>query len=177
MKVLKYIMIILGIIVGLFLIVALFLPATYTVERSLKIDQPVEKVYKTISSFSDRLKWDPWMEMDPDAIVTFTGPDSGVGASYTWDGEIVGQGKIVITEIIENEFVKSDLEFIVPFESKSKITWELTKIDSVTTNVSWSNTGNSDYPIGRYMGLTMDSMLGPDFEKGLNNLAEYFKGD
>ena len=86
-----------------------------------------------------------------------------------------GKGKMEILELSENERVKSNLEFYLPFESKSTVVWQLEKIDSAATQVIWTNTGELDYPMGRYLGLGMDAMLGPSFEKGLQNLSAFLE--
>lgn len=38
------------------------------------------------------------------------------------------------------------------------------------TRITWRNEGNLPYPIGRYFGLGVEGMLGPQCEKGLANL-------
>ena len=38
------------------------------------------------------------------------------------------------------------------------------------TRVTWADSGELPYPIGRYFGLGLESMLGPQFEHGLESL-------
>ena len=45
-----------------------------------------------------------------------------------------------------------------------------------STKVDWSMEGENAYPLGRYMGLLMDGMIGADLVQGLENLKTYIEG-
>lgn len=169
MKVLKIILLVLVILVAILLVVAAFLPSDFKVARSIEINQPVQVVFNTLDNYKKQPAWDPWLPMDPEAEVVFSGPDSGVGATYSWKGKIIGSGKMTIIEIQENETIKYNLEFFEPQPMASKISWEL-EPTATGTRAIWTNYGTLSYPVERFMGLMLDGMLGPDFERGLNNL-------
>lgn len=171
MKVLKIILIVIVLLVGVVLAVAAFLPSEYKVSRSIEINRPVEVVFKNIDNFKNRPAWDPWLSQDPDAEVTYAGPDSGVGASYSWKGETIGSGTMTIEEVVENESIKSKLEFTEPRMSASMVCWKLESTAN-GTKATWTNRGKLGYPIERFFGLMLDGMLGPDFEKGLQSLKK-----
>ena len=65
---------------------------------------------------NDLQKWDdwsPWAKLDPNAKVTFSGPQSGDGASFKWDGnDKVGAGTMTITESKPNERVATRTDFV-----------------------------------------------------------------
>ena len=44
------------------------------------------------------------------------------------------------------------------------------------TRATWANEGEVGYPLGRYFGLFLDGMMGPDFERGLKNLKRVCEG-
>ena len=68
------------------------------------------------------------------------------------------------------EYMKVKLEFIKPFESNS-ITEFTLKPEGAGTSVSWDMTGNADFMTKAFTLLSsMDSMVGPDFEKGLKQM-------
>ena len=171
MKVLKILLWVLGTLVFITLIVPLLLPKTYTVKRSAEIKAPIETAYLIAADFDYRPKWDPWLSMDPDAEVSIIGESNKVGSGYTWDGEVIGSGKITIKELEENKKIISDLEFFDPRPGKADVLWTFSEINGITS-ASWSIMGNLAYPVERLMGLFMDKMLGPDLEKGI----ESFKG-
>ena len=77
---------------------------------------------------------------------------------------------MVFTDFEPNS-IKSNIEFLEPQQGTGLVEWEFE--ESVNgTKVSWSLSGDSDYPMGRYFGLMMDSFLGPDFEKGMDMLKK-----
>lgn len=118
-------------------------------------------------------KWSPWDEMDPNMEKTFSGSDSGVGAKYSWTGNRkVGEGRMEILEASEPSRIHVALDFLKPFKSSNTNTFTLQpKGDS--TDVTWSMTGPMTL-MTRVMGIfkSMDKMVGPDFEKGLQMLKE-----
>lgn len=169
MKVLKIILGILVAIIALFLIVALFLPSQVTVERSAVIEAPDSVVFDYITDFSLRADWDPWLEMEPTAKVTVNETTKGVGAGYTWEGEEIGSGKMVIDEVVENKMVKSTITFLSPQSGVGIAVWNLEPVEN-GTQLTWSFSSEMGYPIERFFGLMMDGMLGPSLEQGLENV-------
>ena len=50
------------------------------------------------------------------------------------------------------------------------------KQENGVTQVCWSFMGDLGYnPVARWIGLMMDSMLGPQLETGLSNIKEYLE--
>lgn len=169
MKVLKIILGIIIAIIALVLIVAIFLPSEVTVERSAVIEAPDSVVFNYITDFTERANWDPWLEMDPDAKVTLGEIQKGVGAGYAWEGEVTGSGEMIIDEVVENKSVKSTIKFYSPQTGDGKIEWRLEPVEN-GTNLTWSFYSEMGYPVERFFGLMMEGMLGPQLEKGLENV-------
>jgi carbon monoxide dehydrogenase subunit G len=65
-----------------------------------------------------------------------------------------------------------DLHFLKPWESKAKVTFT-TVAEGTGTKVTWAMDGDSGGFLGKAMGLvmSMDAMIGKDFEEGLQNLS------
>ncbi len=168
MKALKVLLWVLGILVLLVLIVPLLFPKTYTVKRSIEINAPVETVYLIAADFDYRPKWDPWLSMDTDAEVSIIGESITVGSGYTWDGELIGSGKLTIKKLEKNKKIVSELIFLNPRPGKADVTWTFLEKNEITL-VTWSIEGSLSYPVERLMGLFMDKMLGPDLEKGIES--------
>jgi effector-binding domain-containing protein len=157
-------------IVALLIIVSLLLPKTYKVDRMITIHAKPGIIYGLTSNFKLWHLWVPWTkEVDSSAVFTMAGAAAQVGTSWKWDGKILGNGEMVCTSLLPGQLVAYDLAFDNgKYRSKGKITIE-SQGDS--TNVSWIDEGDLGYnPVGRYMGLFMDRMMGPDFEKGLAKL-------
>ncbi len=63
--------------------------------------------------------------------------------------------------------VQYDMSFDGAFPSEGVLRYEVTPTG---TQVTWSMSGEMDNFISRYMGLLMNSMVGPPFEAGLEKL-------
>ncbi|MFP4023560.1 MAG: SRPBCC family protein [Thiohalospira sp.] len=168
MKILKWLVIVIVCLIALFLIIPLFLPSNYHVKRSIIIDMPVNVVFQTAIDMNLRAKWDPWIEMDPDAVIVTEVTPKGIGSWYTWDGDIIGKGKLTIEEVEINKKINSKIEFIEPQSMTSDIEWTFLETKE-GTEITWAFKGKLSYPVEKWFGLFLEKQLGPQFEKGLNN--------
>ncbi|MGA2822745.1 MAG: GyrI-like domain-containing protein [Bacteroidales bacterium] len=170
MKTVKKIFLAIVIIVMLLVIIALFLPMTYHVERSTIIKGDKALIYDLTSNMNKWDIWTPWTKkIDSTAVFELVGPDGQIGTMRKWDGKVVGNGQMTLTQLIPGKLVGYDLSFQKgKYKSHGKLTIE-TMGDSA--KVSWIDEGKLGYnPISRYMGLFMGRMLAPDFDKGLAKL-------
>jgi hypothetical protein len=145
---------------------------SYTVERSATLAASPAAIYAQLIDFREWPGWSPWDELDPDMTKTYSGADSGVGARYAWSGNRkVGQGNMEITGAEEASEVTIALEFLKPFKARNTTVFTSTP-RSEGTHVSWPMTGKTTL-MTRIMGIfkSMDAMVGPDLEKGLEKLG------
>ncbi|MDF9800408.1 hypothetical protein OKW21_005671 [Catalinimonas alkaloidigena] len=171
MSLLKKLLLGIAFVVGLFLLFALFLPASYHVERSIVIDKPVSEVYPKVSNLHHWAEWNPWTASDPSVKNSISGTGKDVGSVWAWDGEEVGIGSLTLYQIEPNKKITSKLAFVEPQMFESDDIWTFEEVPQ-GTRVTWINEGELSYPVDRVFGLFLDGMLGPDFEKGLSNLKE-----
>jgi len=166
---LKKILVALVVIVGGFLAFAATRPDTYHVERSARIAAPAPVVYAQLEDFKAWAAWSPWEKLDPQMQKTFDGPAKGVGAAYAWKGnDKVGTGKMTITEAAPPTRVACRLEFVEPFASVASTAFALASDGDKATTVTWSMDGHNNL-MGKVFGLfmSMDKMIGADYDKGL----------
>ncbi|WP_223671278.1 SRPBCC family protein [Kangiella shandongensis] len=174
MKILKSLLLIIAAIAIVLIVVGLFLPQKAHVERSITVDAPRDAVFQQVNTFKDYNSWSPWYQRDPNAKYEFTGPESGVGAKMAWesDNSQVGNGS---QEIVESDYpshVKTKLLFGED-PNPGYAVFTLEEIDVQKTKLTWSFDADFGYNImGRYFGVFMDDMLGPDYEKGLQSLKQ-----
>jgi effector-binding domain-containing protein len=166
---LKKIFTVLIVVVVLIAVIGFLLPRHTVVKRSVTINRPASLVYATVNSFVLFPKWSPWQDLDPNMHQTTEGPRDGVGAKLVWKGnDKVGSGTQVITKSIPDQSMASDLDFGNMGSAKSLVT--LTP-DGSMTRATWAvDMDMGANPIGHYIGLTMDGMLGKDFASGLGKL-------
>ncbi|MEO1590938.1 MAG: SRPBCC family protein [Cyanobacteria bacterium J06632_22] len=170
---------ILGIVFGLvalLLIGGFVLPSQVHVERSLLVLAPAEAVFAQIGDFSRWQAWSPWAEMDPNMVTNVTG--QGLGQTLTWHSEdpMVGDGTQTITALEAPNVLKTHLDFgpqgmadatfrLMPQADGTLVSWELDT--DMRQGVPWVS-----QPLSTYFGFLMDQMIGADYEKGLQNLAQ-----
>ena len=166
-------------LIGLVLLIAAFLvvvwsqPDNYRLTRETLIAAPAAAVFAQVNDLQKWDNWSPWAKVDPNAKVTFSGPQSGVGASFKWDGnEKVGAGTMTITESKPNERIATRTDFVKPFAGSSNSDFIFSE-QGGRTNVIWTMSGTHNF-IGKAMCLvmSMESMVGPDFERGLAQLKQ-----
>ncbi|TXI48645.1 MAG: polyketide cyclase [Lysobacter sp.] len=168
---LKKILLVLVLAIAGVLIYAATKPDSFQVQRSATVAAPPEKVFALIDDFHRWGEWSPWEKLDPAMKRSFGGPDRGVGATYAWEGNSdVGKGRMEIVESNAPGKLTIKLDFIEPFESGNTTEFVLTPKDG-GTEVTWTMRGPSPY-MTKLMDtvMSMDRMIGRDFETGLANM-------
>jgi hypothetical protein len=85
-------------LIGL-LVFAATKPNTLRVQRAAMIKASPDKVFALVNNLRSWEGWSPWEKMDTAMKKSYSGPESGKGAAYEWDGnDQVGKGKLEITE-------------------------------------------------------------------------------
>ena len=145
-------------------------PSGFSVKREIAIKAGPEKIMPYLADFHQWPAWSPWEKIDPNMKRTHSGAPSGKGAMYAWEGNgDVGSGKMEIVDMSERR-LDIKLDFMAPMESSNKTEFVLTPNGDGTT-VTWTMSGPMNF-LSKIMSvfMDMDAMIGPDFEKGLNNL-------
>jgi uncharacterized protein YndB with AHSA1/START domain len=145
----------------------------FEVSRDATISAPPEKVYELLVDFRRWREWSPWEDIDPNLWRNYEGAPTGVGAVYEWAGNRkAGAGRMEITEAEPPRRLEIALQFLKPFKSRSTTTFEAQGNED-GTHVTWKMVGPKTF-MTRFMGvfMSMDKMIGPDFEKGLARLAD-----
>lgn len=159
------------ILVVVLCVVTAMQPADFRVMRSAEMNASTDKIFEQVNDFHKWEAWSPWAKMDPDMKVTYSGADSGVGASYSWSGnDKVGEGRMTIKSNHPPKQIVIDLEFIKPFAAKNLVGFDF-KAMGEKTNVTWSMIGKKNFMM-KFFGLfmDMDKLVGDDFDNGLAQL-------
>jgi hypothetical protein len=167
---LKKIAISFAVLLAVILLFAATRPDTFRVERKTVIAAPPESIQAQISNFQNWRTWSPYEKKDPAMKRRYSGPESGVGAKYSWEGDgNVGSGSMEVIAATPQE-VRIKLDFLVPFEAHNTAIFSFSP-HSNGTEVSWAMEGPVPY-FAKIIHLffNMDKMVGPDFEAGLADL-------
>jgi uncharacterized protein YndB with AHSA1/START domain len=169
------------IVVGLVVVVAAFvaigwqLPAEFKVQRSARIAAPADKVYALIADPREWKRWGVWSRRDPAMKMDYSGAPSGAGAKWSWQSKSEGNGAMEFTAAMPNERIAYTLTF-PDMGMQSRGVLEITPADQGVV-VTWTNEGNmGSNPINSWFGLFMDTLVGPDFAAGLDNLKKIAEG-
>ncbi|MEO0453891.1 MAG: SRPBCC family protein [Verrucomicrobiota bacterium] len=140
-----------------------------TVQKSISINAPVEKVYLIVRDFKQWPVWSPWLSSEPDCSLEYADD----GKSYQWDGKIIGSGSLKVTEEEKNQNIGYRLEMLTPWKSASDV--QMTFVPQEQgVEVTWSMQGS--LPIFLFfMQKMMTSIIGSDYERGLRMLKDYIE--
>lgn len=168
MKAVKWILAVAGGLVAVFFVGAALIDPKYRVERAATINAPASKIYPLIAEPRSWTRWTVWNQREPNMKLAFSGPPSGLGAKWEWEGKD-GKGNMEFTAAEPDNSIAYRLGFV---EMNMFSTGALTLTpQGNATRVSWTNQGDMGRnPMARWFAPFMDSMMGPDFEAGLANL-------
>src|SRR3954471_19468331 len=107
------IFIVLGSIIVIMLLLALFVNKNYKVEREIAINKPVNEVFTYIRYQKNQDSYNKWIMRDPRAKKEFTGTDGTVGFIYAWDSDDkhMGKGEQEIRKVKQDERMDLELRF------------------------------------------------------------------
>jgi hypothetical protein len=150
---------------------------SFEVTRSTTVGADPARVHALIDNFHRWVDWSPWEDVDPQLDRTYSGPKAGVGAHYAWKGNRkAGEGWMEITGSTP-ERIDLDLAFMRPFDASQQVSFLIRPIrlgptpNGTGTDVTWQMTGEQK-GLMALMGrvLSMDRLVGKDFENGLARL-------
>ena len=143
-------------------------PDRFRIERSVLVNVPPEKIFPLIHEFKQWEAWSPWEKLDSTLQRSYSGPASGVGAVYAWQGnKHVGAGRMEIIESVPASKLVIKLDFSAPFEAHNQVEFLLAK-EGEATRLTQAMYGPSPF-MSKLMGLVfnMDNMVGSKYEEGL----------
>ncbi|HXI50934.1 MAG TPA: SRPBCC family protein [Candidatus Saccharimonadales bacterium] len=160
-------------VIAILLIVIATRPADFRVERSAALSASPAALFDNVNNHHKFSVWNPFMKLDPNVKNTYSGPESGVGAVCSWEGNSdVGAGSCTIIESKAGELVRCRMDWKRPMEGTSTVEFTF-KPQGDKTLVTWAMYGKNGF-LGKAVSLFMDcdKMCGPQFEKGLAALGE-----
>ncbi|TLP81217.1 SRPBCC family protein [Maribacter sp. ACAM166] len=165
-------LIIVGALVVILMLLSIIAPKSYHVFRTIEIDAAADKVWKHLNCLEKQHEWSPWARKDPNMEQKISGTDGEVGAVSYWNGnKEVGEGEQEITKIVDGKRMEQNLRFLKPFKSQSDCYIDLEVLHTNKSKVTWGFKGINKYPMRIMMlFMSMDKMVGKDFEQGLQNL-------
>lgn len=171
-KILKIIGVLLLLIVLYAVGSILLLGDKYHFEKSMVINAPKEKVWERVSSMKTFNQWNPWLKLDKNMKMEYSGTSGQVGDKYCWDStnDDAGAGCQEIKELIPNQKQKTEMIFKKPFEGQAISDIILTP-EGDKTKVTWTMDAEQDAMM-KMMRPMMDYQMGKSYGEGLENLKK-----
>ncbi len=163
-----------GAILGLILAVVAFLvlqKSSFEVERSLEIDAPPAAVFAAIVDLKSWPNWNPSLMHEPDARLDYSDDYHSEGGYYSWDGKLVGAGKLTHLQIQPETSIRQQIQFLRPFKALNQVDWVFENNNN-STLVRWHMNGHMPFLL-RFLNKRMEAAMGRDFELGLAMLNGY----
>jgi len=135
-----------------------------TISEEIHIEKDVEEVYAYLKDFEQWPEWSPWLVCEPDCKLSFEGD------SYSWEGKVVGAGKMTLLDSTQNQKMEYDLEFLKPWKSHADVQFELSSSEN-GTNLTWSMQSSLPWFIF-FLKPMMVRMITMDYQRGLRMLKE-----
>jgi uncharacterized protein YndB with AHSA1/START domain len=169
MKIVQWTLAVIGAIALALVAAGIFMPSKFSVQRSIAINAPPKKIYDLVVEPRQWPRWSAWNQRDPQMKITYKGPPFGMGARWEWASKTEGAGNMELTRVEPDRAVEYSL-FMPDFGMRSTGAFRL-EPEGAATKVTWIIAGDvGGNPLKHYLVLTMDRMVGPDFEAGLANL-------
>ncbi len=169
MKTLRPILYVFAVLIILYFIAGLVMGKELHSEASITIDRPVSEVYDYVKYLKNMNEVGVWQKADPNIKLSFEGNDGTVGFISKWEGnKKVGVGEQEITEMMPDQYIKSELRFEKPYKSVGQST--LTTVpEGGSTIVTWSFDGDMKYP-SNVMIPSLRKQMNKQLLEGLENL-------
>ena len=173
MKILKYLLfLILIILIGS----AIYFgtkDGNYDIQDSMVINAPPEVVFNKVNDYKSWETWGPWKKEDPTSTYTFAEKNSGEGASFSWSGD--KKGSITTIKVIPNNEIEQNLVSKTALgERKAIMYWNFQEVEN-GTKVTWGTKGDHTLVDKAYQALrgsNHDSKVHNMNKAGLVLLAE-----
>ena len=166
--------IILGLLLVAVLLYLLIANGDLVVSESVVIDVPIDKVFAYILDLRSWKDWNAWIRYEKDVPLEYSDDVSTEGGYYSWDGKVIGSGKLSHNKIVTNERIEQKVQFFKPFKSSSDISWVFEKKGD-KTKVTWGMNGKLPFFMKPMLNRMKDS-LSRDYKMGLLYLAQMLDG-
>jgi len=163
-------MAIIAVLIGAFLAFVAARPNAFRIQRTTGIKASPEKLFAMINDLRQFNTWNPFAVADPNVKLTCSGALGGKGAAYDWQSVKMGVGRMEIVDTAPPLKVVAKLNFVKPVEAHNVVEFTL-EPEGETTDVTWAMHGPMLF-LSKLMTtfMSMDRMIGDEFEKGLANM-------
>lgn len=141
----------------------------YSVSQSIDIKSESGRILERLSDFTLWRAWSPWSVLEPGHSAGVSGEAGTIGHSMTWEGELIGSGRIALSGLDRSELA-CDLELAKPLKSAAAVSFRLDESHG-TTRVTWSMASRLPWFLF-FLRRMIASNMSMDYGRGLVMLKE-----
>ncbi len=172
MDIVTTILSIVGSIIALFLIIAIFLKKGYNTHSEILINAPCQKVFDYLKQIKNQDNFNKWVMMDPNMKREFKGTDGTIGFIYAWNGnKEAGEGEQEIKAIYEGKSIEMEIRFVRPIAGIAHAKMTTESISDHQTKVTWTTAAPMKYPLNIMLSMIV-KMLEKDMATSLTTLKD-----
>jgi uncharacterized membrane protein len=161
---------VLGLIV-VFVLIGWLLRREITIERAIGIDKPADTIFPWLANLRTWPDWTVWNKQeDPSLAYSYSGSDSGLGATMSWTAKKMGDGKLTINDAKPGRFIRYEMR-LTGRRIVVRGNIELESAGGGATLVMWfDNIDLGANPLRRWLGLRLKATMGKAFRRSLAGL-------
>jgi hypothetical protein len=172
MKFLKILLAIVAALVLAVMVYAMTLPGDISISRSIKINVPQTYAFDYLYDLKNWEEWTTWKEYDSTMVYSYPGKSKGEGAKQKWNGDHSEAASLTFSNISAPEKINFHLEWNKGETSFSGYI-KTKSLDNSHTTIEWVHYKDIGWnPFMRLLGSMLDNVMGPNFEKSLENLKK-----
>lgn len=145
------------------------------VRRSQVIAAEPQTTFDTIRDLRSWPAWSPWLLHEPEAKLDYSADPTAEGGWYSWDGRLIGAGRIEHRRILApadspdgSGRIEQRLVFRRPFKTEAAASWDI-EPTAEGCEVTWSMRGQMPFLL-RFLAPLMAQVIDKDYQLGLVRL-------
>ncbi|MEO7445162.1 MAG: SRPBCC family protein [Ferruginibacter sp.] len=159
-------------IIVLILIIALVSKKDYSIQRSINIHAPAQKVFNYVKYIKNQDNYNKWVMTDPAMQKIYKGIDGQPGFIYGWNGnKKAGEGEQEVKSVDEGKNIMTEVRFVRPFPGTSFLTTTTTPLSDNETRVDFKTESTMKFPMNIMIPM-ISGMLAKDMDITNKNLKK-----
>lgn len=157
-------------------IIGLVIPSSVKISRGIIVNADSIKVYQQLSDVKDWGKWMPWVTADEGALVQTSPVTNAPGSFFKWKGLNLKNNGTISFLILSPDYITTKYELEGMNDSEGGFRIRSIPNNLSQTEVQWFMEYKLKwYPWERFYGIFLDHIIGPSFDKGLQELKSYLE--
>ncbi len=173
----RFVKMFLFVLIGLFAvitIIGLFIPSSVKISRGVIINADSVKVHNELSDVKNWNQWLPWITADNGAIVQLSPVTNAPGSFFKWQGLKYKSAGTITLQQINPDMITMLYHLKDMNDAEGGFRLRSTGAVKQDTEVQWFMEYKLKwYPWERFYGIFLDHIIGPAFDKGLEQLKTY----